>query len=357
MSVPSSEPEATSEADLVVCRAMLRGGSRSFYAASHFLPRRVRMPAIALYAFCRLADDAVDGEVARPDASIRLQQRLERIYAGKPLPIAADRAFADVVRRFAIPHALPCGLLEGLAWDAAGRRYETLSDLNTYAARVAGTVGAMMTLIMGRREPEVVAYACDLGVAMQLTNIARDVGEDARAGRLYLPLRWLRHRGIDPDAWMARPTFTPAISAVVADLLAAAGRLYERAETGISRLPLDCRPGIRAARLLYAEIGREIERAGLDSVSRRAVVDGRRKAWLAVRALAATATPRRRGFATPLAEIAFIMDAVNQAPRHLSGAREMFAWSGPRDRAIWLIDLFQRLGEIDRRAPAGRGRP
>ena len=98
-----------------------------------------------------------------------------------------------------IPRALPEALLEGFAWDAAGRRYETLDEVEHYAARVAGCVGAMMTLVMGRRDPAILARACDLGVAMQLTNICRDVGEDARAGRLYLPLAWLRDNGIDPD--------------------------------------------------------------------------------------------------------------------------------------------------------------
>ena len=104
-----------------------------------------------------------------------------------------------------------CRKLCWKAWPGTRevRRYETLQDLDAYAARVAGSVGAMMTLVMGQRAPEIVARACDLGVAMQLTNIARDVGEDARAGRLYLPLQWLREAGIDPDAWLAKPVFTP----------------------------------------------------------------------------------------------------------------------------------------------------
>ena len=125
----------------------------------------------------------------------------------------------------------------------------------------------MMTLVMGQRSPEIVARACDLGVAMQLTNIARDVGEDARAGRLYLPLSWLREAGIDPEAWLAKPVFTPEIAAIVQRLLDAADVLYARATLGIANLPLACRPGIYAARALYAEIGRELERGGLDSVS------------------------------------------------------------------------------------------
>ncbi len=128
----------------------------------------------------------------------RLQDRLARIYAGNPYDAAADRAMADIVRRYAIPAELPEALLDGLAWDAQDRKFEDLSDVFDYAARVAGTVGVMMTLMMGVRSPDALARACDLGVAMQLTNNARDVGEDARAGRIYLPLRWLREAGHEP---------------------------------------------------------------------------------------------------------------------------------------------------------------
>src|SRR5215470_11634502 len=211
------------QSDLSACRALLRGGSRTFFAASHVLPRRVSDPATALYAFCRLADDAVDLHGGKLAALARLRDRLDQAYAGRPAPMAADRAFADVVASFAIPRALPEALLQGLEWDAYGRRYETIGDLRAYAARVAGAVGAMMSLVMGARAPEVIARACDLGVAMQLTNVARDVGEDARAGRLYLPLTWMRDAGIDPDAWLARPEFDVRLAAVVRRLLDHAG--------------------------------------------------------------------------------------------------------------------------------------
>ncbi len=272
-------------ADMDACRALLKGGSRTFHAASKVLPRKVSDPAIALYAFCRLADDAVDLGDNRAAAVERLKERLDRAYRGQPMDQAADRAFADVVARFSIPREVPEALLEGLAWDAEGRRYETLPELYAYAARVAGTVGAMMTLVMGQRTPEIVARACDLGVAMQLTNIARDVGEDARAGRLYLPQSWLRDAGIDPDAWLAKPVFTREIAIIVQRLLDAADGLYGRATLGIRNLPMACRPGIYAARALYAEIGRELERGGLDSISRRAVVSTNRKLKVLARTL------------------------------------------------------------------------
>src|ERR1700744_4657759 len=126
--------------DIAICRALLRGGSRTFYAASKVLPARVADPAIALYAFCRLADDAVDTGSDRAPAVARLRERLDRVYRGQPIDLAADRAFADVVSTFHIPRELPEALLDGLAWDMEGRRYETLQDLRAYAVRVAGSV-------------------------------------------------------------------------------------------------------------------------------------------------------------------------------------------------------------------------
>jgi phytoene synthase len=319
---------------------MLRGGSRSFFAASLVLPRRVHEPATALYAFCRIADDAIDCDGGGAAALDPLRDRLARAYAGRPLPFPADRALARVVARHAIPRTLPEALLDGFEWDAQGRRYEDIADLCDYAARVAGTVGAMMAVLMGARAPDVIARACDLGVAMQLTNIARDVGEDARAGRLYLPLRWLRDAGIDADAWLARPAFTPALGSVVQRLLGVAETLYLRADAGIALLPLACRPGIGAARRLYAEIGREVARRGYDSVASRASVPTTRKLGLLARSVAAAAVPAARGEIPTLDAVRFLVDAVATAPQPPVRAAP---WQGLDERAAWLFDLFDRL--------------
>jgi phytoene synthase len=123
------EPGFASPADLAACRTMLRQGSRTFHAASLLLPPAVRAPASELYAFCRLADDAVDlgVEGGAEDALADLRLRLDRAYEGRPCDHPVDRAFADVVWRYAIPASLPEALLEGFEWDAAGRRYEDLS--------------------------------------------------------------------------------------------------------------------------------------------------------------------------------------------------------------------------------------
>ncbi len=346
----SPEPAHASAADLAACTALLQGGSKTFFAASLILPRSLRRSATALYAFCRLADDAVDIGGGLPDLAA-LERRLDRAFAGRPMDFAADRAFADVVARHGIPRALPAALIEGFAWDAEGRRYERLSDLRAYAARVAGSVGAMMAMLMGARAPEVIARACDLGVAMQLTNIARDVGEDARLGRLYLPLAWLREAGIDADDFVARPKFGPALAALVRKLLAAADFLYARAATGIGALPLTCRPGMHAARLLYAEIGREVERQDLDSVSRRAVVPARRKVRLLAAALSAAGAAGGVDDSPALGETRFLVEAASAAPRlpaQVPGALPQVAQRSFDEQVSWLVDLFDRLERRER---------
>lgn len=298
--------------DLARCREILRDGSKSFYAASRILPARVRDPASAVYAFCRVADDAVDE--AEPgsahEAVERLRARLDRVYADRPDDHPIDRALAGVVSRYELPRTAPEALLEGFAWDAAGRRYEDLSGVLSYSARVASAVGVIMTWLMGSRSPGVLARACDLGAAMQLTNICRDVGDDARIGRIYLPLSWLRDVGIYPDEWLRAPMFTPALAGVVERLLREADSLYERADAGVAMLPRDCRPSIRAARLVYSDIGRVIRRRRFDSVSSRAVVSGGRKLSLIARAsLAAFSASREpgEGDPPPLDEVRFLI--------------------------------------------------
>jgi phytoene synthase len=324
--------------DLAACNKLLAGGSKSFRAASFLLPRRIAAPAAALYAFCRVADDAIDMS-DDPSASLDLlHQRLDGAYAGRPWDYVADRAFAAVVEQYGVPRALPAALLEGFAWDAKGQFYEDIAALESYAARVAATVGAMMTLLMGVRSPEAIARACDLGLAMQLTNIARDVGEDAKAGRVYLPQSWLAEEGLSAEALIANPAFSPALGRVVARLLGVAEAHYRRAWPGIALLPWDCRPGIGAARLVYAEIGREVERQGLDSVSRRAVVSGRRKAWLLARAAGALAAQQDGADEAPSHATRFLVDAVRAAPAPEGPP----IGAGYGERLVWALELMDR---------------
>ncbi len=342
-----SDEQAAAAADIEACRELIRHGSRSFSNASLLLPRSVRDPAYVLYAFCRLADDEIDlaEEGGQPRALDRLRTRLDRIYGGDPVDIAADRAFARVVRRYGMPRELPEALLDGFAWDTDGRSHETISELRAYGARVAGTVGAMMTVLMGSRDGSVIARAADLGVAMQLTNIARDVGEDARAGRLYLPRDWMRDAGLDPDGWLREPVFGSALAGVVQRLLDEADQLYQRSAAGIGQLPVVCRPGIRAAQVLYSEIGRELERQELDSVNGRAVVSGRRKLALLGWSLLTSQRIRPGLIAEPLDETRFLVEAVVRTP---SPRPELHPEASVDERLGWMLDLFVRMDIEDR---------
>lgn len=329
-------------ADLEHCRAAIREGSYSFHAASRLLPAQVRDPALALYAFCRLADDEVDFGSNKPAAVLDLRDRLDLAYAGRPRDAAPDRAFAALIEAFEMPRALPEALLEGLAWDGMERRYATLSDLRSYSARVASAVGAMMCVLMRVRDADALARACDLGVAMQLTNIARDVGEDARAGRLYLPTDWLAAEGIDIDAFLADPRPSPAIRRLVRRLLAEANRLYIRSEPGIARLPLAARPGIYAARHCYDAIGRKLSRAGHDSITQRVHTGSVHKLGLlgksVLRASWCTIAPENAViYAKPLPEVAFLVEAAaRQAPQKAGwgeGVLDVLSQLEARDRS------------------------
>lgn len=344
----SSQRLSTSRTDLQVCRELLKHGSRSFYAASLLLPQPYRDAAVSLYAFCRLADDAIDLSDDPFAALVELQQRLDGIYRNHPADHGADRMMVAVVRRFGIPRPLLDALLEGFAWDCEGRRYESLEALRSYCARVAGNVGVMMALLMGQRDEQVLARAADLGVAMQLTNIARDVAEDAANGRLYLPLDWLAAAGIDADDWCARPASSDGLCELLRRLLMEADRLYLRAESGIARLPAGCQPCVMTARLLYGEIGEEVKRRGCDPLLGRAVVSPARKC----RAMGGLGKLGRLDDLSTLSEptlpeTRFLVEAVRDAPLPALGDDE------PVGRVEWMLDLFT---ELQRRDRTGRDR-
>jgi phytoene synthase len=328
-------------ADIEACAAAIRGGSKTFFAASLLLPKETRLAAYAIYAFCRYSDDAIDVANGDRAALDNLRRRLDRIYAGTPVDHFADRAFADVAERRAIPRALPEALLEGFEWDVERRRYATLADLESYAARVAGAVGAIMACLMGARSRAALARATDLGAAMQLTNIARDVGEDARNGRLYLPLDWMAESGVDAEAFLERPRHSSATGAVIGRLLARAEILYRRGAAGLGFLPPDCRAAIGAAGLIYADIGREVAARGHDSVTSRAVVPTRRKLALLARAMVSAPADASLRDLPPLAANAFLVEA---AYSEAAAVAELSF----DDRLAGVIDLLSRLERRER---------
>ena len=326
--------------DLEHCRNVIRTGSLSFHAASKLLPTSVRDPALALYAFCRLADDEVDEGDHKGRAVLDLRDRLDLAYAGTPRNAPEDRAFTAIIEEFDMPRALPEALLEGLAWDAMEQRYQTLSGVRDYSARVASAVGAMMCVLMRVRDAHALARACDLGVAMQLTNIARDVGEDARAGRIYLPTDWFDEASIDVDAFLADPSATPDIRRFVRTLLAEAHRLYIRSEAGIGSLPPAARSGIFAARYIYAGIGGAVRRNGHDSVTMRARTTKAQKIAMiskaTMRAVGTSLLPQSPVIlAKPLPEVQFLVNAAAAGPARAD------RWKETRTGA--LLDVLTEL--------------
>lgn len=203
----------------------------------------------------------------------------------------------------------------------------------------------MMCVLMRVRDADALARACDLGVAMQLTNIARDVGEDTRAGRIYLPLQWLEEAKMTPGDFMANPVASPAVRRMVKRLLAEARRLYVRSETGIGSLPLNARTGIFAARYIYAAIGTQVKRKDHDSINHRARTNNAHKMGLIGVSAASVVLPKSPVlFAAPLDEVRFLVGAVaTNAPRSL-------AWGEGRTGALLSV-----LSELKSRETVGQG--
>ena len=340
----------TPHTDMSECRRLLSHGSKSFYIASHFLPRALRESASGLYAFCRIADDLVDlGDDPR-QALVTLHQRLDQIYDGRPDNHPIDRVLSQIVIDHKLPRGLLDALLEGFKWDTEGRDYHTLAEVCDYGARVAGTVGVMMAVLMGVKDHATLARAADLGVAMQLTNICRDVGEDARAGRLYLPRDLMREAGMDPEAFLCNPVPSPQLIQVLQKLLAEAERRYQLADEGIRQLPRSCRPGILAARRLYAEIGLTVVKNNYDSIGQRAVVSRARKLQILIGLIRGPAAAPEYMHEPCAAENQFLIDAIPHTED----------WQRPNQprqfsaKAEWMLELFMVMKERDEMAIHGQ---
>lgn len=296
-------------------RASIAHNSKSFALASRLLPDEIRDRAALVYAWCRRADDAVDAHGVNAVAAVeRLERELAQIYGGAPTGDLVLDGFAAVVRDAHIPRRYPAELLAGMAMDARGHRYEREADLRLYCYRVAGVVGLMMTHVMGLGDPRALVAAARLGIAMQLTNICRDVREDWERGRLYIPRTVLAAAG---GQWLDRsfsgalpPGARRPVAHAIAHLLALAREEYRAGNRGIAALPPRCRLAIAAAARIYAAIGDEIERRRCDPFAVRAVVPLRKKltaiAAAAVAVGAATArAPRARIYHRDLPELGF----------------------------------------------------
>ena len=265
-------------------RQILAHHSKSFALAGKLLPAWCRRDAAALYAWCRRCDDAVDGPedaASRGAAVNRLRRELDAVYAGSAQTDPVLGGMQDVVLRHRIPRRPADDLIRGMAMDVGAVRYRTFDDLLLYCYRAAGTVGLMMAHLMNVRDAGALRHAADLGIAMQLTNICRDVAEDERRGRVYLPQELLGGVGLPSHAGELCP-------AAVSEVLRRADAFYRSGDAGLGHLPFRCAVAIRAARLIYADIGRVIARRGFDVSAGRAVVSRGRKLWLLARAVLGT---------------------------------------------------------------------
>ncbi|MGK5020254.1 phytoene/squalene synthase family protein [Janthinobacterium lividum] len=271
--------------------AALRSKGRSFYWAGHLLGRVHAARATRLYGFCRHVDDLADEATSVEDAQRALALLSTEIAAG----ISDDPATRDVLglmAECAIEPALMLELIRGVASDLEPVRVEDDAALLRYCYRVAGTVGLMMCQVLGVRDEAALRHALDLGIAMQLTNICRDVSEDAGAGRRYLPAS--RIGALAPQQLIAPAlSLQPLLRRCVADLLDQADIYYQSGQQGLPYLPLRARGAILVAARLYQAIGVRLRRSDHAFWEGRAVVPGRSKAALTLHALLTAAlTPR-----------------------------------------------------------------
>src|SRR3954469_12446038 len=267
-----ASPAVGGRPDLVAqAEAVIAAGSGSFAAASRLLAPAARESAVLLYAWCRHCDDLIDGQRlghgrsfgcdAPQEILALLRDRTRAVFRGETPTDPEFAALAAVVRRHRIPESYALAHLDGFAMDVEGRVYRSLANPADYCYAVAGGVGLMMAHVMGVRRPDILDRACDLGIAFQLTNIARDVIEDAAVGRVYLPGDWLRETRISA-AEIGQRRHRGALAGVVARLLQNAEPYYKSALFGIGHLPPRSAWATATALRVYRAIGTEIKRRG-----------------------------------------------------------------------------------------------
>ncbi|MEO9601191.1 phytoene/squalene synthase family protein [Parasphingorhabdus sp.] len=260
-------------------RTSIERGSKSFARASKLFSRQTRERAWLLYSWCRACDDLADGQdhgqemsrVQNPEKVIAAMRMMTaRAHGGEKTGNPPFDAFGVVAQECDIPISLANDMIDGFSLDAKGWRPETENDLLQYCYHVAGTVGCMMAVVMGisARNQEVLDRACDLGLAFQLANIARDVTEDAEAGRCYLPKTWLAEMRIDPDNIMA-PERREALVLLIDRLCDLAGDYEASARVGASNLPFRSRWAVLAAAGIYGDIARAIKKSDGASLEQR----------------------------------------------------------------------------------------
>lgn len=276
-------------------RQMIREGSKSFSAAARLFDQRTREDVHMLYAWCRYCDDQVDGQTlghfsaserrlaSDQDAILRqLCAQTRSAVNGDGVTEPEFVGLQRVVQGYQIPERFPLELLEGFAMDVHGHTYDRFEETLRYCYHVAGAVGIMMAYMMGVRCTETLDRAADLGLAFQLTNIARDVSDDARMGRIYLPTEWLETARI-PRREILQEQHRPALVEVVKRLLKEADRYYHSAVQGLPQLPFRCSWAVATALGVYRNIGDLLCARGRAAWDERLVVNRRRKVFWGLR--------------------------------------------------------------------------
>ena len=261
-----------------LCRDIAKAHSKTFYLSSIFMPPEKRRAIWAVYAFCRTADDIVDRNTPageRLGALDRWGRALVEAYDGRPsLPIFV--ALADAVARYRIPIEPALDLLRGAHLDVTVRRYATYDDLREYCYLVASTVGLLTAPILGYSDPAALGYGIALGRAMQMTNILRDVGEDARMGRIYLPAEDMARFGYTESS-VFEEVIDDGFCALMQFEIARVRALYREAEPGLTMLHAESQYTVRLALTLYRRILDAIENNRYDVYAKRAYVPFRSK--------------------------------------------------------------------------------
>jgi len=281
------------------CRRVIAQHSKSFSLAAKLLPARVRDDAVALYAWCRRCDDAIDGAPSGSahSALISLQAEVDEIFSDKTPGDGVAFVFQEIVRRRAIPRYYVDELLHGMAMDADGVWAPTTTDFLRYCFRVAGVVGLMMCHVMGVADVRALPHAVHLGMAMQMTNIARDVNEDWQRGRLYLPEPWLGEIGtkLQPNMELTVEVAS-RLRPVIARLLNWADAHYESGRQGLQYLDARSAWAVSTAAAVYQRIGVAVRNLDCNPLAGRAFTTKAAKIGLASREFFFTRIPRLFSF-------------------------------------------------------------
>jgi 15-cis-phytoene synthase len=281
------------EAVLRFSHESMAKGSPSFAAAARLFPARIRDSAAMLYAACRYCDDLIDGQhlghyhshdgqipSSLADRLTHLETETRRALAGKPGDLPMFQALHHVVSLHRIPHDCVMDFIEGFRMDVAGAAYRHLDDTLQYAYHVAGVVGVMMAMVMGVRDPQVLDRASDLGIGFQLTNIARDLVDDARMGRCYVPGDWLDEMALSVDD-LAACRHADAMATIGRRLVEAAEPYYASALGGLPPLGFRNAWAIATAAAVYREIGVKVRSLGARAWDQRVSTSASRKLTLA----------------------------------------------------------------------------